>query len=224
MIYSGGKPAIEVYSRFASQFGATARPLSANDDLPGTLAEFAGLFLTGGEDVDPSRYGDQTTHPKTQGVSPARDAMELDLIARFVEAGKPVVGICRGLQVLAVHFSGRLHQHIPDILDEQTETHRVPGRDCVHPVVFDSATQLGAAMQGVSEANSAHHQSVDVRAALSHLRVAARSPAGIVEAVECFEFAAPIIAVQWHPERLAEGHPAKERLAAFIRSRVGRAN
>lgn len=214
------KRAIEVYSRFAAEFGAVARPLSEDGDSPGDLAGIAGLFLTGGGDVDPLRYGEKTKHPATYGVTPARDTRELNLIARFIQAGKPIVGVCRGLQILAVFFGSRLHQHVPDILDEGTEPHRVPGRDCVHPVLFDAATRLGAAMEGVSEVNSAHHQAMDARVPPGRLRIAARSPAGIVEAVECFDFSAPVIAVQWHPERLAAGHPGRVRLAAFLRNLI----
>ena len=218
MTFPEDRASLEFYVRFAAQFGADAVPFSAGENLPDDLAEFAGLLLSGGGDVEPSRYGDETKHAKTYGVNPARDAMELNLIARFIEAGKPVVGICRGLQILAVHFGGRLHQHVPDLVDESAENHRVPkGYECFHSLQFDATTKLGAALREISETNSAHHQAVNADASMRHLRVASRSPAGIIEAVECFDFAAPIIAVQWHPERLAENHPARENLAGFIR-------
>jgi putative glutamine amidotransferase len=133
-----------------------------------------------------------------------------------------VVGICRGLQILVAHFDGRLIQHVPDRVAEDTERHRVPhGYDAMHGLVVDPATRLGAALAGVTETNSSHHQALDPLWPPQHLRVCATSPAGIVEAVECFDFPAPIVAVQWHPERLATGHPARERLAELLKTLTG---
>jgi putative glutamine amidotransferase len=218
MTYPEDKPSIEYYARFATRFDADAQPLSANDPRPPDIDGFAGLLLSGGGDVDPASYGDETRHPKTYGVSSARDEMEFDLIGRFIEAGKPIVGICRGLQMLAVYFGGRLHQHVPDIVEDSFERHRAPkGYECFHAVLFDGATRLGHAMRGVDDANSAHHQAIDPRTPPQQLRIAAQSPSGIIEAAECFEHAAPIIAVQWHPERLVPDHPASQVLAEFIR-------
>ena len=221
MTFPEDRAALEFYLNFAARFGAQAQPVSATDPQPESIAGFAGLLLTGGGDVDPSLYGDETKHEKTYGVIRARDEMELNLIPKFIDAGKPIVGICRGLQILTVFFGGRLHQHIPDVLDEATERHSKPkGYDCFHGVVFDSSTHLGAALRGVPETNSAHHQALNTDTMPKHLRIAARSLCGIVEAVECFDFAAPIIAVQWHPERLPADHPAAARLAEFLREAV----
>lgn len=221
MTFPEDRASLKFYLNFATQFGADAQPISASEPQPESIAGFAGLLLTGGGDVDPSLYGDETKHEETYGVIPARDEMELKLIPQFIDAGKPIVGICRGLQILAVFFGGRLYQHVADVLDEATERHRNPkGYDCFHGVVFDSATQLGAALRGVPETNSAHHQSMDAASMPKHLRIAARSNCGIVEAVECLDFAAPVIAVQWHPERLPAGHPAAARLADVLRDVV----
>lgn len=221
MTFPEDKASLTFYVRFAERFGASAQPLSAKDELPEDFDAFSGLLLSGGGDVDPARYGDSPVHGKTYGVNPDRDEMELSLIARFIDAGKPVVGICRGLQILAVHFGGRLHQHLPEVIAEEDERHRLPqGYDCFHPVLFDGATHLGQALRGVPETNSAHHQAMDPRVLPRRLRIAASSPCGIVEAVECFDFSAPVVAVQWHPERLPPGHPAAERLVEFIRGAI----
>lgn len=221
MTFPEDKPSIEFYSGYAKRFGADVRALAANDPAPEDIAEFDGLLLSGGGDVDPARYGDGGQHEKCYGVSAARDAMELNLIERFIGAGKPIVGICRGLQILTVYFGGKLHQHVPDVVTEGDERHRVPkGFDCFHPVVFDGATQLGSALRGVDAVNSAHHQAMNGASSPQHLRIAATSPCGIVEAAECFDFPAPIIAVQWHPERMPAEHPASERLAEFIRGAI----
>lgn len=222
MTFPEDRASLSFYSAWAARFGAEVVPVSASEPLPASLDDYAGLLLSGGGDVEPSRYGDTVRHEKTYGCNPARDEMEHDLIARFLVGGKPIVGICRGLQILAVHFGGRLHQHVPERIVEDVERHRVPkGYDCFHPVLFDGATQLGAAMRGIPEVNSAHHQAMDESHLPQALRVAARSGQGIVEAVECFDHAAPIVAVQWHPERLAEDHPASEALLIFLRGMTG---
>lgn len=221
MTFPEDKPAIDFYSGYARTFGAVVHALAANDPAPDDLSGYAGLLLSGGGDVDPARYGDGGAHEKCYGVSAARDSMELNLIEKFIGAGKPIVGICRGLQILTVYFGGKLHQHVPDVVAEETERHRVPkGFDCLHPVLFDGATRLGSALRGVDEVNSAHHQAMHSDAKPQHLRVAATSPCGITEAAECFDFPAPIIAVQWHPERLPDDHPARARLADFIRGAI----
>ena len=221
MTYPEDKPSIEYYAKFAARFDAEAMPVSAGDPRPDDISEFEGLLLSGGGDIEPARYGDETKHPKTYGVSPARDQMEFEHISRFIEAGKPIVGICRGLQILSVFFGGRLIQHVPDLIGEDFERHRAPkGYECFHTVLFDGATKLGTALRGVDDTNSAHHQAVDPKNPPQKLLIASQSPSGIIEAAECFEFPAPIIAVQWHPERLPPDHPASERLASFIRGAI----
>lgn len=196
--------------------------VSAADPQPADLSTFAGLILSGGGDVEPERYGESIRHEKTYGCRAARDEMELAWIDRFIEQGKPIVGICRGLQILTVYFGGTLHQHVPDILAEDSERHRNPsGYDCFHAMLADGATQLGHMLRGVPEVNSAHHQAMNEAFPAGPLRIAARSAHGVVEAVECFAFAAPIIAVQWHPERLPAEHPASTRLLDLLRGVCG---
>ncbi|MFO1491077.1 MAG: gamma-glutamyl-gamma-aminobutyrate hydrolase family protein [Kiritimatiellia bacterium] len=217
MTYPEGRSSIEYYRRFAASFGAEVRIPTRGEPPPDPADAFAGLFLPGGGDVEPARYGAEVAHEKTDGISRERDALELDLIPRFIAAGRPVVGICRGLQILVAHFGGRLAQHVPDLVPEAVEVHRVlDGYDASHPLRVDAATRLGSALSGVGETNSSHHQAMDPASPPRLLRIAATSPAGIVEAVECFDFAAPIVAVQWHPERLPDGHPARERLVSFL--------
>ena len=219
MTFPEGRSSVEYYRNFAASFGAEVRIPGRNEPPPERLDGFAGLLLSGGGDVLPESYGESHVHPRNAGMKAERDALELNLIPRFIEAGLPVVGICRGLQILVAHFGGRLIQHVPDRVPEATERHRVPdGYDAIHGLVPDPSTRLGAALGGVEETNSSHHQGLDPLWPPQHLRVCATSPSGIVEAVECFDFAAPIVAVQWHPERLAAGHPARDRLASFLKT------
>jgi gamma-glutamyl-gamma-aminobutyrate hydrolase PuuD len=173
--------------------------------------------------VQPSRYGATDVHPKTDGVNPSRDDLEIRLIHEFLAAGRPVLGICRGFQILNVALGGRLLQHVPDELaGRDAEVHaRKNGYDAVHAVELVPATRMGQALRGATEVNSSHHQAVDPCRLAPDLTVTARSPAGILEAAECFTGGRRVAAVQWHPERLAPEHPASAKLRDFYRSLAG---
>ena len=159
------------------------------------------LLLTGGGDVEPRRYHSEPA-PETDGVDADRDEMECGLIAQFIKAGRPVFGVCRGIQILNVALGGKLIQHVPSVLRESELHAQVGGKDVVHPVSFTKGSKLAEALNGVATVNSAHHQSVDPEAVGRGLRIIAVSGQGIVEAVEGVDLGAPVLAVQWHPERL----------------------
>ncbi len=177
-----------------------------------------GLLLIGGGDVDPRRYHAER-HPATREPDRARDEAEMRALLATHEARKPVLGICRGMQVAAVALGGSLIQHIPDCVDEAVERHRVDdeGRDVFHPLIICSEGHLGRTLDGVREVNSAHHQAVDPADAGGGIRVVAQSPEGIVEAAEA-ESGSAVWLVQWHPERLPPGHGAGDgMLRSLIR-------
>jgi gamma-glutamyl-gamma-aminobutyrate hydrolase PuuD len=154
------------------------------------------LVLTGGSDVDPERY-QQRPHAATTVVRPSRDDWELRLLARALAADLPVLGVCRGAQLLNVALGGTLDQHIPDAVGHQ--------RHCPAPGVF-GATRVtlspGSALAGVLGPTATvachHHQAIDKVA--PELEVTGWSDDDIVEAVELpgRRFA---VAVQWHPEQ-----------------------
>ena len=158
------------------------------------------LLLPGGGDVEPWRYGAKTLD--CRGAEPARDEEELRLIDEFLSAGKPILGICRGLQILNVYFGGTLSQHV--------EGHSaVDGRDSFHPSHIASSPLrrlYGEALQ----VNSAHHQAIDRLG--SGLQAVQWADDGGIEAV--MHETLPVWAVQWHPERLeTEG---QRLLRAFL--------
>ncbi len=176
-------------------------PLLDNEAAGRILDAADGLVLTGGEDVDPGRYG-ATRHATVTSVSTARDATELALLEAARGRGKPVLAICRGIQLFNVAFGGTLVQDIPSQRPgalSHDEGHRETAR--VHPVRIESGTRLAKAL-GASElqVNSFHHQAPDRIG--DRLRVAARAPDGIVEGLEWGGDDWWAVGVQWHPEEL----------------------
>jgi putative glutamine amidotransferase len=172
-----------------------------------------GLVFTGGGDLDPVTYNG-APHPKVYGVDSERDASELALAKLALMADKPVLGICRGLEVLMVASGGDLVQHVPDEFGE-TILHRqellIPAEHRVH-ILPDS--QL-ASMIGTTEISvvSWHHQAV--RTAPLGWRVVAKAPDGVIEALE-HEDHPWGFALQWHPE-LSPADPLHLRIfEAFI--------
>jgi putative glutamine amidotransferase len=187
-----------------------------------------GLVLTGGGDVEPARFGEATTHPRTTLVSAERDALELELVDRALRDDVPMFAICRGLQVLNVALGGSLHQHLPDVFGTKVEhTHKKETRDlATHDVkVQTEGTRLGTIVGGPElRVNSYHHQAV-ARVGQS-LREVAWAPDNVIEALEHDDRRRFVVAVQWHPEELV-GHDAAARalftaVVDAARSRVGR--
>lgn len=177
------------------------------------------LLLGGGGDVDPGRYGAAERHPATYGIDPGRDELECALALEFMRRRRPVFGICRGMQLLQVAMGGRLIQHIPDRVPEAAERHRkMDNNDAQHGVVVADGTRLGAALRGVREVNSAHHQALDRSTMPRLLSLVAISAAGVVEAVESVDPDLRVSAVQWHPERIGRGEAASAALLLHWRA------
>lgn len=155
-----------------------------------------GLILTGGLDVQPELYG-ATRHPETDPPRPDRDAWELALLRQAIDRGIPVLGICRGLQLINVAFGGTLHQHLPDVVG--SDRYRLGGgRFATTTVDVVAGTRLADLMgAGPADVRSYHHQGVDRVG--DGLAVAARSADGLVQAVEGTG-GSFLVAVQWHPE------------------------
>src|SRR5690606_12819546 len=168
------------------------------------------LLLTGGGDVDPELFG-ASPDRDLGAVDPERDAFELALYAAFREAGKPVLGVCRGCQVINVAHGGKLHQHLPSVGD----THQHDQRDLrgypFHTVELEAGSRLGAAYGATRvKTNSYHHQAISEVGA--GLRPVARAGDGVVEAVEAVS-GPLVVGVQWHPEMMFERFT--EHLAPF---------
>jgi putative glutamine amidotransferase len=167
------------------------------------------LVLTGGEDVDPARYG-QAPHPELSTVNAARDEIELVALAAALRRGMPVLAICRGMQLLNVALGGTLYQDLPSqrprgVLHEQT----APVSQRWH----QAAVQQGSGLAGIFGTrelfiNSFHHQGIDRLA--PGLAATVWAEDGLVEGVEG-SGSGWLYGVQWHPERGEAQAPTDER-------------
>jgi putative glutamine amidotransferase len=166
------------------------------DDL---LERVDGLVLSGGNDIDPGAYGAEP-HPATKGATPERDAFEIALVRRAAELDMPVLGVCRGMQVLNVAFGGTLIQHLPDTFGHE-DHRRVQGSfDHADHDVRLTPESLAAQAAGelLHSTKSHHHQGVD--AIGEGLVVTGTSTLDdLVEAIELPDRRF-VLGVQWHPE------------------------
>jgi len=178
-------------------------PLGNSDDAIAGLARVDGLLITGGDDVNPDHYGAHAA-PETKPADPALDDFEIALIAAAVRDDRPMLCICRGIQVLDVAFGGTLQQHVDGHFD-------LPNyNQGVHDVHLEPGSMLAKVMGATEVAvNSLHHQALDALA--PGLVAVGRSDDGLVEGVEV-EGCAFALGVQWHPELLRH---RPEHLALF---------
>lgn len=188
----------EVYLDAVVQAGGVPLLLPPTGSDPDVLDIIDGLLLIGGVDVDPALYGEQP-HPTVVDTQPARDAHEAALFRAALDRGVPVLGVCRGAQVMSAALGGTLHQHLPDVLGH--DGHRPD------PAVFGTTsvtTKPGSLVADILGAESKvpcyHHQGL--RTVETPLVPTAWADDGLVEAVE---LPGPtwVLGVQWHPEENA---------------------
>ncbi|WGL50858.1 gamma-glutamyl-gamma-aminobutyrate hydrolase family protein [Nocardioides sp. BP30] len=174
-------------------------PVASTGAAAGVADRLDGLVISGGADVDPERYG-AAAHPRTAGWRPDRDTWELALLDAAEASGLPVLGVCRGMQLMAVHAGGDLDQHTPDLVRHDEHS---PGGDAfgTTTVAVEPGTRLAGLLRESTAAVACHHHQ-SVRSAPG-FAVAARAADGTLEAIE-----APgprfCVGVQWHPETVAD--------------------
>ncbi len=199
--------------------------VSPGDPVP-PLEGFRGLLLTGGDDIHPANWDSgEAVHPAAE-PDRERDALEIPLARRAWDLGLPILGICRGEQLLNVALGGSLVQDIPELYDCEAGRHnlgssRLPPQ-LAHWVIVDPASRLRTLVGAEAvEVNSRHHQAV--RRLAPELRAVAwngtaRDGHPLVEGIEAADASRWVVAVQWHPENLvAMDHPAGRSALGIFR-------
>ena len=209
------------YVEALEQAGAAAVLLPAGREVPAALlSRVDGLLLSGGGDLDPASHAGGA-HESVYMVTPERDRFELDLVRRALDRPElPVLGICRGMQVLNVALGGDLELHLPDLRGEQVP-HRLPPREpTFHDVRIEADSLLGE-IYGQPEFRvcSWHHQ--ELRKLGRGLVPVGWASDGVIEAVVYPDhpFA---LGVQWHPELQIADEPLQRRLFAAFAARASR--
>jgi len=194
------------------------------DNVSAILDALDGVLLSGGGDIRPALYGDESTHPKTYGIHDLRDSFEIALAREAITRDMPVLCICRGIQLLNVALSGTLIQDVadqwgPEIQHRQSEL-GIPASEPSHTVVAEPESLLARVYGTTSIAtNSFHHQAL--RDLSPELVAIGRAPDGIVESVER-PGSTWVLGVQWHPEMMFRAHEEHLRpFAALIEAAVG---
>jgi putative glutamine amidotransferase len=171
------------------------------NDIPALLRRVDAVVFHGGGDIDPRRYGQEATEESLYGIVPEHDEMELAMVAAAIEADKPVLAICRGLQVLNVALGGTLVQDIG------TDDHwlRFTSNE------LDAGSRIAKAMgtEAPQRCHCVHHQALDRVG--EGLRVVDRRAGGIIHAVE-LDATRWIVGIQWHPEDSAAEDPQQQGL------------
>ena len=203
----------EPYVRRVEEAGGVPILLPTADPsrVPELLALVHGVILIGGDDVDPTLFGEKP-HRKLGPVDRLRDEFEIAIARRAVDDGLPAFGICRGCQVMNVALGGTLIQDIPsEVSDSLPHSGRY---DATHEAVVTSGTRLHRVLGRKAVAvNSHHHQSVGVPA--EGFDVTARTSDGVIEAAELSGHVF-FLGVQWHPERMPDSDATKRLFRAFL--------
>lgn len=196
----------QTYIRILENLGAlpVMIPLQMTEaTLRGIFERLDGVFLPGGEDIDPSHYG-ADRHPQLGATDKERDRTELLVTQWAVATGMPLLGVCRGLQMINVACGGTLYQDLHaecpalqkhDYTPPTFERYRIS-----HTVTIEADSRLARSLGTVHEVNSMHHQGINQLGA--GLRIVARAEDGLPEAIE-LPLLPFIVGVQWHPEELA---------------------
>ena len=193
--------------------------VSAADAYRVRAENYDGILFAGGEDIDPSFYADGKQHQSVH-ANRLRDEFEFAMLDVALARRAPILGICRGVQMINVGFGGTLYQDMkadaePKLEHRQTDLGKARQETTHSVVVTDPDSSLGTIVSGSCRVNSLHHQAV--KRVGRGLKVTARSEDGFVEAVESAQEYPFLMAVQWHPEEMAINSPEqREIFARFV--------
>ncbi|MBD8070752.1 gamma-glutamyl-gamma-aminobutyrate hydrolase family protein [Bacillus sp. PS06] len=177
-------------------------PIGIDSDVAVLLEKIDGLIVTGGGDIDPMLFGEEP-HPKLGMISPGRDSFEIAIIEQALAANKPILAICRGIQILNITVGGDMYQDIYSQMEEPLLQHsqKATRTHLAHKVSVTEGSLLeDIAGQSTFNVNTYHHQAV--RNVPKPLIVSGRASDGIIEAIESTEHTF-VLGLQWHPEPLA---------------------
>ncbi|MFV0557922.1 MAG: gamma-glutamyl-gamma-aminobutyrate hydrolase family protein [Enterococcus sp.] len=187
-------------------------PLGSSENVPIYVQQIDKLLLTGGQDIDPRNYH-QLPHPKLEAIHPQRDQFELALIHEAIKQKKPILGICRGMQLLNVALGGTLYQDFSlrtpaSLKHVQLPT---PFAFATHEVQIEKETWLSSLIGSTYHVNSFHHQGIAQLAPM--LTIMASASDGVIEAFE--HQTQRISGIQWHPE-LALNRASEQKIFHFF--------
>ena len=192
----------------------------SQDDLEELALRLDGILLAGGGDIDPMLFNGEP-HPDLYGIKPERDRQEIDLAHLALRTNMPLLGICRGVQVMNVAMQGGLFTHILDQLPgalQHSTPKNLPRDHIHHKIQIEAGSRLDQIIQMKTiPVNSHHHQGLDKTA--QGLHVSAYAPDGLIEAVE-LPGEPFFLGVQWHPEWLQEHAHANALFSAFCQAAV----
>ncbi|KQL55112.1 gamma-glutamyl-gamma-aminobutyrate hydrolase [Heyndrickxia shackletonii] len=177
-------------------------PIGIDADVRQLASRLDGLVLSGGGDIDPTLFGEEP-HPNLGTISPGRDSLEIALIQEMLDRDKPILAICRGIQILNIAAGGDMFQDIYNQIDTPLLQHsQKASRSHLSHYVKAEPNSLLANIAGQSEfkVNSFHHQAV--RNVIHPLVITALASDGVIEAIESVHHSF-VVGVQWHPEPLA---------------------
>lgn len=187
---------------------AEGSPVPIVPEFQVNLDELDGILITGGGDIDPSRYGEDNT--KSTNILAERDMLEIYLVRQALKLGIPVLGICRGMQIMNISLGGTLHQHLPDIT---MLAHTNGKEDAYHMVKIEVGTLLHRIVQlDEIEVRSHHHQAPNKLG--DRLVASAHAEDGIIEAVELPDHRF-FLGILWHAERMGD-ESSSRLIRAFV--------
>jgi len=173
-----------------------------------------GLLLTGGEDINPDRYGEKFDSTKCDLPNNYRDTLEIALIGKALKIKLPIQGICRGHQLLNVYFGGTLYQDIPTDVGTTVKHRHPPYKPSKHKITISENSLLNDIVdENTGTVNSYHHQAVNKLA--PGLKAVAHSDEGLTESIELIDTngRAYLLGVQWHPEAMSYDNPLSIKIA-----------
>lgn len=201
------------YPRSIALAGGLPVELTRDADVAEMVAHLDGLVLSGGADVEPSRYGEDA-HEKLGQTEPDRDEWELALYAAARKKGIPVLAICRGFQLVNVAHGGSLNQHVELEDGAGHPQWDVDGREATHEVSCVAASIVASLVGEHAAVNSLHHQTVGRLG--DGLSASAFASDGVIEGFESSD--GRVVAVQWHPELLEAPDPTFRWLVESARA------